>query len=156
MLFRFISNSFPKTYEKTIQPEFQSKILTLEQTKEVNIQLFDTPSYGTFDLQSTKIYRNAHCCVLVCDRTDKDSLKVAEAARKEFIELGKYKNFPTVLLCNKNDLQGDNKITDQELNSYCKSISLFNVTASNGDGIAKAFETVARMGMKKCSEDDFE
>ena len=83
-------------------------------------------------------------------------LPTSSKATNEWIELGKYKNFPTVLLCNKNDLQGDNKITDQELNSYCKSISLFNVTASNGDGIAKAFETVARMGMKKCSEDDFE
>lgn len=79
---KIIIYTFPKTYEKTIQPEFQSKILTLDQTKEVNLQIFDTPSYGTFDFQSTKIYRNAHCCVLVCDRTDKDSLKVAEAARK--------------------------------------------------------------------------
>lgn len=72
------------------------------------------------------------------------------------MELRKYKNFPTVLLCNKNDLSSNDKITDEELTSYCKNISHFNITTSNGDGIAKAFETVARLGMKKCSEDDFE
>ena len=56
-------------YKSTIGADFLTKEVKVEQNL-VSLQLWDTAGQEKFHAMGASFYRNAECCILVCDLTD--------------------------------------------------------------------------------------
>ena len=105
-------------------------------------------------------YRNAECCVLVCDLTDPKSFETIDTWRSEFLTQLNPKdpdNFPFILLGNKCDKEGERKVPESKIKQFCASkgnIPYFETSAKDNVNVDIAFEDVARMAFKRDSKDD--
>ena len=94
-------------------------------------------------------YRNAECCVLVCDLTDAKSFETIDTWRQEFLTQLAPKdpdNFPFVLLGNKCDKEGDRKVAETKIKQYCdvkNHMPYFETSAKDNTNVDKAFEEIA-------------
>lgn len=104
-------------------------------------------------------YRNAECCVLVCDLTEMKSFENIDTWRQEFLTQLNPKdpdNFPFILLGNKCDKEGERKVTENKLRGYSdqKRIPFFETSAKDSTNVDKAFEEVARLAFARSSKED--
>ena len=105
-------------------------------------------------------YRNAECCVLVCDLTEMKSFENIESWRTEFLTQLNPKdpeNFPFILLGNKCDKEGERKVPDNKIRAYCDTknhLPYFETSAKDSTNVDKAFEEVARLAFKRSSKED--
>ena len=141
-------------YKPTIGADFLTKELNLD-GKVVQLQLWDTAGQEQFNSIGASFYRNAECCVLVCDLTDEKSFEGLEKWRTEFLNKLAPKdpdNFPFVLIGNKCDKSDERKVKKEQLKLYCEShnnIPYFETSAKNNVNVEKAFEEIARLSFRK-------
>ena len=108
-------------------------------------------------------YRNSEACVLVFDLTVKDSFTNIDNWRKEFLTaLGPKDpdNFPFVLVGNKSDMKDDIKVTNEEVEVYCKehnNMPYFATSAKEDIGLEETFSKVADLAYERIiqGEDNF-
>ena len=105
-------------------------------------------------------YRNAECCVLVCDLTDMKSFENIDSWRQEFLTQLNPKDpesFPFILLGNKCDKEGERKVPENKIKTYCDQknhLPYFETSAKDNTNVDKAFEEVARLAFKRNSNND--
>ena len=146
-------------YKSTIGADFLTKELNLENSL-VQLQLWDTAGQEKFHAMGASFYRNAECCVLVCDLTDSKSFETIDTWRQEFLTQLAPKdpdNFPFVLLGNKCDKESERKVQDTKIKQYCElknHIPYFETSAKDNTNVDKAFEEIAKLAFKRHSKED--
>jgi Ras-related protein Rab-7A len=146
-------------YKSTIGADFLTKEVKVEQNL-VSLQLWDTAGQEKFHAMGASFYRNAECCILVCDLTDQKSFESIETWRSEFLAQLNPKdpeNFPFVLLGNKCDKENERKVPETKIRQYCdtkNSMPYFETSAKDNVNVDKAFQEVAVRAFKRNSKED--
>ena len=155
-------------YKSTIGADFLTKELNIEGNLvqlQVNnlinfVQLWDTAGQEKFHSMGASFYRNAECCVLVCDLTDAKSFETIDTWRQEFLTQLAPKdpdNFPFVLLGNKCDKDTERKVAETKIRQYCEiknHMPYFETSAKDNTNADKAFEEIAKLAFKRNSKED--
>ena len=154
-------------YKSTIGADFLTKELNLDNSLvqlQVNLhfnsELWDTAGQEKFHAMGASFYRNAECCVLVCDLTDSKSFETIDTWRQEFLTQLAPKdpdNFPFVLLGNKCDKEGERKVAETKIRQYCEvknHMPYFETSAKDNTNVDKAFEEIAKLAFKRNSKED--
>ena len=156
-------------YKSTIGADFLTKELNIEGNlvqlqvnKLINfVQLWDTAGQEKFHSMGASFYRNAECCVLVCDLTDAKSFETIDTWRQEFLTQLAPKdpdNFPFVLLGNKCDKDTERKVAETKIRQYCEikknHMPYFETSAKDNTNVDKAFEEIAKLAFKRNSKED--
>ena len=153
----YIKNEFTMQYKATIGADFLTKQL-VRKNSSINLQIWDTVGSEKYHSIGSAFYRNCETCILVFDLTNADSFKNVETWRKEFLsslnppEGDKY---PFVLFGNKSDMEGDIKITDDEIRTYClehNDMPYFKVSAKNGTGVEEGFDKVCDLAFSRVEQ----
>ena len=157
LLNQYIKNEFTMQYKATIGADFLTKQL-VRKNSSINLQIWDTVGSEKYHSIGSAFYRNCETCILVFDLTNADSFKNVETWRKEFLsslnppEGDKY---PFVLFGNKSDMEGDIKITDDEIRTYCfehNDMPYFKVSAKNGTGVEEGFDKVCDLAFSRVEQ----
>ena len=113
----------------------------------VNVQILDTAGSERFKSMTSNYYRNANCCLLVYDITDKNSFEeIKNYYNPKIKELCK-KDIQVILLGNKTDLENERKIPPEDAAEFClKNGYIFMETSClKNKNVADAFETLIEM-----------
>jgi Ras-related protein Rab-7A len=100
-------------------------------------------------------YRNAEACVLVFDLTVKDTFLNIDYWRQEFLKALGPKDpdtYPFVLAGNKSDMKDDIKVTNEEIEAYCKehnNMPYFLTSAKDDIGLEETFGKVADLAYER-------
>ena len=110
----------------------------------VNIHILDTAGTEKFRSLSASYYRQADCCLLVYDITDKDSFsEIKEYFNDRIKELCK-ENIPVILLGNKTDLEDKRTIPSEEGAKFCleNNYIFMETSCLKNTNVADAFEAL--------------
>ena len=138
---RFVASVFSETYLTTVGVKIDKKTVQLSD-RIVNLILWDLA--GEDDISSLRMsyLRGAAGCVLVADGTRPSTLEVAlSLCRRVKTDFGP---LPFVLLLNKNDLQADWAISDDEIEGLRRDgWWVRSTSARTGEGVEDAFGALA-------------
>ena len=82
---QYVNRKFSNQYKATIGADFLTKDITLEDGRQVTLQIWDTAGQERFQSLGVAFYRGADACVLVYDVTSQNSFKTLETWRDEFL-----------------------------------------------------------------------
>lgn len=153
LLRRFVRNDFLHDYKATIGADFLSKDVDVDGYK-VTLQIWDTAGQERFHSLGVVFYRGAEACCLVCDVSDSRTLHSLVRWRDEFANANDSSPAVTMLLANKCDVSADQRqVSSDALHAWWRteihsspadSDAVFETSALNGDGVDRAFESLAR------------
>jgi Ras-related protein Rab-7A len=158
LLKQYINKQFSYQYKATIGADFLIKETQID-GQVVQLQLWDTAGQETHNSLGSAFYRNADCCILVFDQTDPKTFDTIDKWRSEFLTQLSPKDpesFPFVLLGNKCDKEGELKVSEQKIRSYCSQKSnmpYFETSAKDNINIETAFEEVSKLAFKRDQSD---
>ena len=124
------------------------------------MQIWDTAGTERYNSMGQNFYRNSAACVLVFDLTVKDTFTNIDNWRKEFMTaLGPKEpdTFPFVLVGNKSDMKDDIKVTNEEIEAYCKehnNMPYFATSAKEDIGLDETFNKVADLAYERVTKDE--
>ena len=127
----------------------------------LQLQIWDTAGTERYNSMGQNFYRNSEACVLVFDLTVKDSFDNIDNWRKDFLNILGPKdpeNFPFVLVGNKSDMKEDIKVTNEEIEAYCKehnNIPYFATSAKEDIGLEETFGKVADLAYERIIKNDY-
>ena len=144
-----------KEYAPTISVDiknFQVKV----NDKIIQIQIWDCCGNDEFAQKTTNLFKNASIAILVYAINEKKSFENLEQWNN--ILLNNSYDHITFLIGNKNDLEGERKITIENgenfKNSYDNIKMFFETSAKNGENIDKLLENIAISIYKKNEKEE--
>jgi len=136
---RYVQNSFSDAQESTIQATYLEKRLNVGKNP-IKLMIWDTAGQERFHALGPIYYRDAQGALLVYDITDRDSFSKVQHWVKE---LRKIVGPDIVLLIvgNKADLEKDRQVSDDDAQSYAKTVGATHLlcSAKSGKGVDNAF-----------------
>ena len=105
-------------------------------------------------------YRSSEACILVFDLTVKDTFTNIDNWRKDFLSSLGPKDpdtFPFVLVGNKSDMKDDIKVTNEEIEAYCKehnNMAYFATSAKEDIGLDETFNKVADLAYERITKNE--
>ena len=157
-----MKNQFNTQYKATIGADFLTK--TLEKGENlIQLQIWDTAGTERYNSMGQSFYRNSEACVLVFDLTVVDSFKNVENWRKDFLSSlnpPDADTYPFILVGNKSDMKEDIKVSNDEIETYCKehnNMPYFFTSAKEDINLDETFSKVADMAYERNTknEDNF-
>jgi small GTP-binding protein len=142
MMMRYCEDSFSATGTTTVGVDFKMKWVSLDGVS-YKIQIWDTAGQERFRNIVENYYRRAQGILLVYDvskRDTFDSLPEWLSSIEKFAVPGT----PVIICGNKNDLAAAVDLDVVETFASEKGLSVFLTSASNGEGIGEAFQTIAQ------------
>jgi len=145
---RYVQNSFSDAQESTIQATYLEKKLNVGKNP-IKLMIWDTAGQERFHALGPIYYRDAQGALLVYDITDRDSFGKVQHWVKE---LRKIVGPDIVLLIvgNKADLEKDRQVSDDDAQSYAKTVGASHLlcSAKSGKGVDNVFLELTK-GMLK-------
>ena len=157
LLNQYIKKEFTSQYKATIGADFLTKQLTRKNAS-INLQIWDTVGSERYHSIGSGFYRNCETCILVFDLTNEDSFKNIDIWRREFLDSlnpPEGDKYPFVLFGNKSDMEGDIKISDDDIKTYClqnNDMPYFKVSAKNGEGVEDGFNKVCDLAFNRVEQ----
>ncbi len=113
----------------------------------VSVQIMDTGGAERFRSITTNYYRNADCCLLVYDITDKSSFNEIKDFFNEKIKEKCKENIPIILLGNKTDLESQRQVPPEDGANFCTENGYIFMETSclKNSNVADAFETLIEL-----------
>ncbi|KAL6075982.1 GTPase [Balamuthia mandrillaris] len=153
LLLRYVQNKFTINTKSTIGANFLSKEIETDEGL-VTCQIWDTAGQERFQGLGTAFYRGADGVIFVFDVTRRKSFEELETWRESFlIQVGQEgsKDFPTVIVANKVDLEEQRAVSKEDLVAYCKqhNFRYFETSAKEGRNVDRAFEAVCDLCVAK-------
>merc|ERR1711883_12435 len=82
---QYVNRKFSNQYKATIGADFLTKDITLDDNRQVTLQIWDTAGQERFQSLGVAFYRGADACILVFDLTAKKSFENLDTWREEFL-----------------------------------------------------------------------
>lgn len=161
---RYINNSFRGTYKWTIGVDFGLKLIQWSPTETIRLQLWDIAGQERYTSMTRVYYKDAFGCVIMCDITQKETIKSAALWKKDLdlkCMLPDSTPVPCILLANKNDLPSHHA-TDKELDTFCKEhnfLAWSNMSVKDNQMVKESMSYLLKEMMRKYhtngSKDEF-
>lgn len=147
LLHQYVNGKFIEEHKATIGADFLTKELQVDD-KMVTLQIWDTAGQERFQSLGNAFYRGADACVLVYDITSEQSFSKIEEWRSNFMRQAAPENekeFPFLLLGNKDDKDNSRQVDRQQGTKYAQSWNmLFHETSAlNGHNVELAIKAIA-------------
>ena len=113
LLLRFSDNTFTENYYSTIGVDFKIKTITLENSKTVKLQIYDTAGQERFHTITSSYYHSADGIAIVYDITNRDSFDSVNMWNSDVEKLAK-KEACKLLIGNKCDMSHIRQITTEQ------------------------------------------
>jgi len=166
---QYVNRKFSNQYKATIGADFLTKDITLDDNRQVTLQIWDTAGQERFQSLGVAFYRGADACVLVYDVCSQNSFKTLETWRDEFLIQASPRdaeNFPFLLVGNKVDMAnlGENgtgegrQVTEKRAQAWSNSknnMPYFECSAKENTNVEAAFETIAKAALEQENSDNF-
>lgn len=157
---QFVNSKFSHQYKATIGADFLTKEITIDNNKQVTLQIWDTAGQERFQSLGVAFYRGADCCVLCYDVTNEKSLNNLASWKDEFLIQSNVANpadFPFIIIGNKIDVDELKKIPllQKKLNNVTNNqlgglnYPVFETSAKDAINVESAFEVVAKMALQQ-------
>ena len=141
---KYTDDTFQDAYLSTISFDFKFKSITLNNGKEVRVQLWDTAGQERFRSITKSYYKGAHGIILMYDVTN----------RKTYDNIKKWLNqirdetgnrISIILVANKIDCEELRQVTKEEGESLAKScnLSIFEASAKDSINVKESFQFLA-------------
>ena len=124
---RYIDNKFNLDYFATKGLQIKLKPTPLKiDDKEYIIKFFDTPGNINHKQYYSKYIQKAHGFIIMYDITNKDSFDAIKSWIQVFKDIkgNNYKKFPLTLLGNKNDLDTERKVKEEDGEKFVKDTNV--------------------------------
>lgn len=144
ILRRFVENKFLKNHLATIGIDFKTKNIEIDGTP-IKLKIWDTAGQERFRNITNQYYKGADGIILVFDVTDQKSFEKIKEWMSQIKANTKADQIGLVLLGNKCDIEPRtiSKNDGEELGKEL-GIEYYETSAMKGDGIAQAFEFLAK------------
>ena len=144
----YLGLEFREEHLSTVGIEKMSSSIITEDGKEIKLKLWDTAGQERFKSVSIKNLRYSQGAVVVFDLTDKTSFEKVVEWLKEIREYSP--KMPVGLFGNKSDLVNERKVTQEEIDEFCKKEDLvyFETSAKKNTGIKEGFCKIGSMAFK--------
>jgi len=166
---QYVNRKFSNQYKATIGADFLTKDITLDDNRQVTLQIWDTAGQERFQSLGVAFYRGADACVLVYDVTSPNSFKTLETWRDEFLIQASPRDaehFPFLLIGNKVDLAdlGENgtgngrQVSEKRAQAWANTknnMPYFECSAKENTNVESAFETIAKAALEQENADNF-
>lgn len=148
---RLADNKFEDAYTHTIGADFNVKVVEFpEHKKNAVLTLWDIGGQERFDLIRGYYYEGSHAGLIVFDLTKKESFKNVSNWHHD---LQSYlKNIPIALIGNKNDLESQIIISDNDIESKMNELKIdfsIKTSAKTGENVEDVFSKLAKMVLEK-------
>ena len=147
ILKKFVDNTFSDQLACTVNVEFKTKNLKIDNNLYAQLSLYDTAGQEKFRSLTRQYYNRANGIVLVYDLTNEISFNKLNSWVKEINDNAG--NVEAILVGNKSDLN-DRKISKLQAKNYAKdkNFKYIEVSAKEGTNILLLFEELS-IGMNK-------
>lgn len=144
ILRRFVENKFLKNHLATIGIDFKTKNIEIDGTP-IKLKIWDTAGQERFRNITNQYYKGADGIILVFDVTDQKSFEKIKEWMSQIKANTQADQIGLVLLGNKCDIEPRtiSKNDGEELGKEL-GIEYYETSAMLGDGIAQAFEFLAK------------
>ena len=144
ILRRFVENKFLKNHLATIGIDFKTKNIEIDGTP-IKLKIWDTAGQERFRNITNQYYKGADGIILVFDVTDQKSFEKIKEWMSQIKANTQADQIGLVLLGNKCDIEARtiSKNDGEELGKEL-GIEYYETSAMKGDGIAQAFEFLAK------------
>ena len=141
-----IKDFFDDYYSPTVGFEFMTYISKVEEVN-VKLQIWDTCGQEAYRSLITSYYRNSSLAIIVYSIDSEESFQNIETWIND-VKTQSNPDIKMVLIGNKNDLEGERKVSKEEGERFCTdhNLSLFMETsAKTGFNSKKLFDEVAKI-----------
>ena len=143
---QFVKSIYTEKYHLTIGVKIDKKQVSVD-GREVTLLLWDLQGEDETHKVRPSFLRGASGYLLVVDLTRSETLEVAVALQAKCEE--EFGDLPFIVLFNKNDLTGDIRIGERELEKITtRGWKVFSTSAKTGENVEQAFVSLAGAMLK--------
>ena len=144
----YTQGKFYEHLQSTIGAETASKDITVEDEK-IKLIIWDTSGQERFSSLTSSYTRGAEGCFIVYDITQRPSFENIEK-KIDLVKENAEENVIIILIGNKNDLEGERKVTEEEGLNFAKkhNCGFFETSAFTAKNIEEAFIRMAEQMYK--------
>jgi small GTP-binding protein len=140
---RFVQSIFSEKYLTTVGAKVEKKTVSIND-QDIVLVLWDIYGEDEFNKLKTAYLKGASGCLLVIDRTRKDTFETAMKIKKlAESQIGK---IPILLVFNKSDHNINYEVDDDFIDDLKRQrLDLIKTSAKTGEGVEDAFLTLTRI-----------
>ena len=143
---QFINGTFDPETISSLTAQFIRKTIQFTDERNITLDIWDTAGQEKYKALAKIYYRDAKVVILVYDITDESSFKEMKEFWYEQVKLYGKKDVIFAVSANKNDLEEDRKISDEEGRKFANEIGAIfaSTSAKNASGIQALFDNVGQ------------
>ena len=143
---QFINGSFDPGTISSLTAQFIRKTIQFADGRNITIDIWDTAGQEKYRAIAKIYYKEARAVILVYDITDESSFKEMKEYWYEQVKLYAKKDVIFAVAANKNDLDEERKISDEEGKKFANEIGAIfaSTSAKNASGIQALFDNVGQ------------
>ena len=143
---QFINGSFDPGTISSLTAQFIRKTIQFADGRNITLDIWDTAGQEKYRAIAKIYYKEARAVILVYDITDEGSFKEMKEYWYEQVKLYAKKDVIFAVAANKNDLDEERKISDEEGRKFANEIGAIfaSTSAKNASGIQALFDNVGQ------------
>lgn len=144
LVYRYIENKFRENYKSTLGVNLLKKDLNIEGYGGVTATIWDLGGQESFRSLRKLYLEGADGALLIFDWTQKESFEKLDSWITDF-KLER-KEEPIILIGNKDDLKGKEKLSKNEVSTLAKRYGLkfLSTSAKTGSNVEEAFSNITK------------
>ena len=143
---QFINGSFDPGTISSLTAQFIRKTIQFADGRTITLDIWDTAGQEKYRAIAKIYYKEARAVILVYDITDESSFKEMKEFWYEQVKLYGKKDVIFAVAANKNDLDEERKISDEEGRKFANEIGAIfaSTSAKSASGIQALFDNVGQ------------
>ncbi len=143
---QFINGSFDPGTISSLTAQFIRKTIQFADGRNITLDIWDTAGQEKYRAIAKIYYKEARAVILVYDITDESSFKEMKEYWYEQVKLYAKKDVIFAVAANKNDLDEERKISDEEGRKFANEIGAIfaSTSAKSASGIQALFDNVGQ------------